>query len=450
MQIRSIPSYPSTLQFNEASLQPAVRFENSPAAPSVEKGKYEDLDIVKVNVMPPRQSFNGCYSSTWGWHSCANVPMVIVHRSKVDQELRSISTNHYVDGDFVKNIRKDFGSKHAQTVFNALKKTLSEQPIGDKDHANLAMTEKTKAEMDVLLQEIDAYEKELELAKKPDQINDRTAIKGVYELAVAGLKTDATSAEKQQWVARCVDIVKTLKQLLKNPVADLGSSLTPFVGDARDLYELYSGRDLFTKEKLSGFERVLSGVGLIGGSGSLFRKAISKLDGGVAKKALKKAKSGIPGLTHTGTAAGFKQGRWVSDAGLVYDPVKIYGNGSKRENRLRHILKHANPDASKAEHTVFKIYRKKDLPRMLDQAWKKKTVGVKQGKRMSFPIDMGRQTVGTAGEKHMVLVVQGEKKHRDRISSDRAEICRAYCKSLSINASPCRLFIDDFENQIGS
>ena len=54
-----------------------------------------------------------------------------------------------------------------------------------------------------------------------------------------------------------------------------GLDIAPFVGTGKGLTELFSGRDLITNEKLSGFDRAMSLVGIIPIAGP-FLKGSSK------------------------------------------------------------------------------------------------------------------------------------------------------------------------------
>lgn len=73
-----------------------------------------------------------------------------------------------------------------------------------------------------------------------------------------------------------------IKEVIAEKVGDILSILgrvaigaTPVVGDVVDIYELISGKDFFTGEKLTVLERYLSAFGLLVGSGSSWR-AIAK------------------------------------------------------------------------------------------------------------------------------------------------------------------------------
>lgn len=64
-----------------------------------------------------------------------------------------------------------------------------------------------------------------------------------------------------------------LENVLYESMLRLGIGFTPGVNDVADIYELFSGKDFLTGNKLSYFERALSGVGVIAGSGQAYRYA---------------------------------------------------------------------------------------------------------------------------------------------------------------------------------
>ena len=53
---------------------------------------------------------------------------------------------------------------------------------------------------------------------------------------------------------------------------DIGVSLAPIIGDGRDFYELTCGKDLFSGEEIGLEGRTLSALGLLIGSGAMYRK----------------------------------------------------------------------------------------------------------------------------------------------------------------------------------
>lgn len=64
-----------------------------------------------------------------------------------------------------------------------------------------------------------------------------------------------------------------LEQTLYEEMFRLGIGFTPIVGDVADLYELLTGNDFVSGKQLSANDRILSGLGLIAGSGAAFRNA---------------------------------------------------------------------------------------------------------------------------------------------------------------------------------
>ncbi|MCB0350092.1 MAG: pre-toxin TG domain-containing protein [Bdellovibrionales bacterium] len=69
------------------------------------------------------------------------------------------------------------------------------------------------------------------------------------------------------------DLVSQLENSLYKSMARLGVGFTPVIGDVADLYELLTGKDFLNAYKLTWGERLLSGIGLIAGSGAGFRYA---------------------------------------------------------------------------------------------------------------------------------------------------------------------------------
>jgi hypothetical protein len=88
---------------------------------------------------------------------------------------------------------------------------------------------------------------------------------------------------------------------------------------------------------------------------------------------------------------------WESPAGL------IYGRGSSQGNRVKHILAHTLPDASKPAHGVFNVKGQEAL-KLVDEAWTTRGAAV-AGDPGAFVVPMGR-TVGTAGERAVRVVVR--------------------------------------------
>ncbi|MBL7543786.1 MAG: hypothetical protein JNL11_08215 [Bdellovibrionaceae bacterium] len=68
-------------------------------------------------------------------------------------------------------------------------------------------------------------------------------------------------------------LVFDLEKLLYTDMLRLGIGFTPGVNDVADVYELLTGKDFVNGSSLSTFDRVLSGVGVVIGSGGAYRYA---------------------------------------------------------------------------------------------------------------------------------------------------------------------------------
>jgi len=302
----------------------------------------------------------------------------------------SISTSYKVDGSFVESVRKDFG-KYTPQSFRAIQNSVGDYNPTPGPGINAEVLERLKAFARVL----NDLKAGMDLEHKPENIYYFASTQALYDLTEAFLKSDAATSEKLALIQKNENTSKALFEISAKGILNVSTSLTPFVNDARDMYELVTGRDMITGESIDGFGRVVTAVALVAGNGNIFRKAVDKLKDSFFKKGITQALPGIPGLKYTGS------GTWSSDAGLVY---KQYNGPDK--TRLRHVLRHATPKPSDAAHTVFNTASPKDVPKLLDEAWLKRGNPVPgPGGRDNYVIDMGR-TIGTKGEKKILISVE--------------------------------------------
>lgn len=88
---------------------------------------------------------------------------------------------------------------------------------------------------------------------------------------------------------------------------------------------------------------------------------------------------------------------WISKAGLIYGPDKLYGS------RVNHILHHTKPAPHKPKHSIFLAKRRKDIFDLIDEAW----LTIKNpwcNLKGEFNIRMNR-AIGTLGEKILRIIV---------------------------------------------
>ena len=69
-------------------------------------------------------------------------------------------------------------------------------------------------------------------------------------------------------------ITKELEDVLYGDMLRLGVGFVPVAGDAADIYELLQGKDFISGQELNWNERLLSGVGIVIGSGAGYRYAL--------------------------------------------------------------------------------------------------------------------------------------------------------------------------------
>ena len=88
---------------------------------------------------------------------------------------------------------------------------------------------------------------------------------------------------------------------------------------------------------------------------------------------------------------------WVSKAGLIYGVDKNFGS------RVNHILHHTKPDPTKPSHSIFVTKTRKELFDLIDSAWRK--VSNPNDPSGQFIVPMGRQVVGTKGQRDIKIIV---------------------------------------------
>ena len=69
------------------------------------------------------------------------------------------------------------------------------------------------------------------------------------------------------------DLLSRLEKVIYDSMAHLGVGFTPVLGDVADIYELLTGKDFLNGQELTWGERLLSGIGIIAGSGAGYRYA---------------------------------------------------------------------------------------------------------------------------------------------------------------------------------
>ncbi|MEM6821341.1 MAG: pre-toxin TG domain-containing protein, partial [Verrucomicrobiota bacterium] len=357
--------------------------------PSLEAAKdYSKHNILRINVTTPRPA--SCYSPKIGHYDCLRVGVVIVIKQP-SGAVGSLSTSHRLTGGYVDQVRQEFGP-YAQMYFDSAQKTLGKLYSSYQTPSGLELSNANQSLMEKLVIHLNQYTSGVDLAKNPEAVFSAQSLDALYGITEALIRADENVAVRTAQLNRSLNLAKTLTELFDQGL-DVGTSLTPFVNDARDLYELVTGRDLITGDTIGADGRFLSAVALIGGNGSLYRKAVDKLKKTFWKKTLSRAVDGMPHLEYKGA------GRWVSKEGLIYR-----GKQGVHENRLRHILKHGIKNPKYPGKSLFNVRDVKEVPALLDEAWKKRGPPV-SGRPGNYVVDMGR-VIGTRGEKKILISVE--------------------------------------------
>ncbi len=218
------------------------------------------------------------------------------------------------------------------------------------------------------------------------------------------LQNDLSISDREVYSKRYLAISQTIIEIFKVGL-DVGTAFTPFVNDARDLYELSTGLDLVSGEEIGVFGRACALAGLVTGSGQLYRKIFNGISDSKVRGVLSNADKGIPSLKFV------KGTGWVSEKGITY--LKPSG---EKENRLRHVLRHAfdrvtRIDGKRDGKIVWKSkfskeYKIKDIPSLIDEAWTKRGAGkdINDKRTTEYLIDMGKP-VGENGEQKILIVM---------------------------------------------
>ncbi len=155
----------------------------------------------------------------------------------------------------------------------------------------------------------------------------------IWDTAVLGLKmaSELAVAGMEGVANHFVSISEHLRKISveSKAIADVLTAFTPGVNDARDLYELFEGKDLLSGEALNSFERSLALVGLAIGSGAGFWVVLEKL-GRAARFETKVAnRIALSARRLTKSSITFKSLKSVREIVKIAYPGKIASSASK-------------------------------------------------------------------------------------------------------------------------
>lgn len=360
--------------------------------------KYENLNIVAINYGALRSG--QCYDPQIGYVECVKIGVVIVHLTS-EGTRAGRSTTMTVDGALPSRIKQEFGTKSALPLKEFVKKyaKLSESDAAEDLMSVEDQHDKIKQAIQALLKTTQSFNELVNESNMKEWLEYKMTLNEIQSLAFAAGLSDESIENRTNTIIQFTNIEKTLIDVFKG-VIDVASSFTPIVNDARDFYELTTGKDMVTGEQLGAFGRLCAGIGIIAGSGSLYRNIAKSAKTGTVAKTLEKATTGIPGLSYTDEL------NWVSEKGLIY---RRHSKALGKENRLRHVLKHSYYMKTVTSKSKFSSsYQTKDIPKLIDQAWAKKGTPIVNGNGFhEYTIEMNK-VVGTTS-KHTKITIVTEK-----------------------------------------
>jgi Pre-toxin TG len=138
--------------------------------------------------------------------------------------------------------------------------------------AELRMIDPVKSEL---------LEEQMRLWKR-DEVNQQKIIAAVQALAGAARTLTRLAADDSAYLRGRLDAILSSTLVAAKNGACIAGTMAPGVNDFADWYELISAKNLCTGETLALWEQALSGVGIIAGSGRLWR-AIGEEISGISK-----------------------------------------------------------------------------------------------------------------------------------------------------------------------
>jgi Pre-toxin TG len=382
-------SFDPTFNPNEKYFYPDDEFSFD----KIDKFNFESFNIIRINFSAPLEMT--CYAGTL-MYKCTRIGSTVVISDTQGVE-SSMAFPNYVDGSFSQTVKESFGKK-SDIYYQELKKQVGILFEVPQIPSQGSFSPKMKTALGEIINAINDYDKNFDITKYPNYVINRESLKDLFEFSIASAQSGNSQKEKEDLIEKNGKIAQAILAIFRSGSFDIATSLTPFIGDARDFYELTTGLDLITGKKLVSFERFLCGMGIIGGSGAFFRNTLSKLRDKYFKKVLEQGLNGLPDLTP------LAEGGWKSKAGLIYLPT-----GKKGEDRLKHILKHTVSKPGDPAHTVFKLSKQSDIIKLLDEAWKSENK-IFSTKRNAWLVDMKGKNIGIKGESHILIATIGEDK----------------------------------------
>lgn len=324
--------------------------------------EYKNKNLVAVENKPIEKE---CYDVEIGYYQCKTVSSQVTFLDQSGQ-IRTADEELELAEEYLGKVQAKYGS-NSNFIFDDLlsnKETFFQRSVLPEDYQS--------EEYKKLIGIVDKFHNSYSTLVYPSNMYKSQALNELVNLtneaillASSKREIDAIIAESQEYI---------------NLLIDLGTSITPGVNDARDLYELLTGLDFVTNEDIGMFGRMLAGGGLLIGSGALFRKIINSNSSNAVIKILKNSTSlrGFPKMKYI--RSGKFKGSMVSDGGIIYRKSVKYSNGKIETHAFYHIV---------SKHHEWGRYRK--IP------------GYKGSRNSRFSVSNPKEIVGTIDKGYEIL-----------------------------------------------
>jgi hypothetical protein len=312
-----------------------------------------------------------------------------------------------VAGSYVERIVSQYGSNSKQ-VFEQLY-SLRDELYGSYPANPVGLSNQEVNDLNALKQIASRFEDRGRLLNTPEDFYYTQTSRCLYASCVASL-SKAVPSERSEILNYYNQVLSALVKY-RDDVLNITTAMTPFVNDARDIYELVTGKDMITGAILTYWERGLSGAGLFLGSGVYWRY-LSELPH-MRRNALDLAEQGIPGISMV--KSGDLKYHFKSDGGIYYEPWNPLSSGSGKRDRLTKIMEdhYSNP----GNKTKFNVDHAYEIPALIDHAWKRAKdlnlvpFAANDGNiRYLVELESDHPTVVNGGMKYIVLVFDGARK----------------------------------------
>lgn len=331
-----------------------------------------------------------------------------------------------INGDYVNRVRRDFGN-HSEKVFQQIydnRDDLFQKPGTVPGNLTASQANALK-HIEICISNIDS---KFDAHTNPECLYYSESVHELYNTCVNELIANQDPGYRDVVVNSAESTAGVFNTVVMQSI-NIATAVTPGINDVRDWYELTTGTDMISGEKLQTWEKVVTGVAVIAGSGVLFRNIIHTVANKEVRAVLTESLKGVPGLKYI--KDGELARNFISDEGLIYQNWNLTSGLSEleRESRIKHILRRhtewyrdlgreikleeGESRAAAEVGTRFRVDEPDQVFRTIDEAWKLRKEGkfvVNERGYREYVVDLKREL---AADKKNVTAVKIITANRD-------------------------------------